>query len=119
MSLEQNVQELTAAIRDLIDATAGGTTEKAVEEKKAPTKKAPAKRGAKKAPAGPTIAEVRDLLRKVSKDVSRKEAQALLAEYDCKKVTDLTEEDYADFIKDCELVLGGEEEGEEEGDDDI
>lgn len=117
MSLEQNVQELTAAIRDLIEATNGGA-EKAPEEKKAPAKKAPAKRGAKKAPAGPTITEVRDMLRKVSKDVSRKEAQALLGEYECKKITDLEEKDFVDFMADCESLLAGDESEEEEEDDD-
>ena len=130
MSLEEKLAELTEAVVELTDAMknngAGGTTK--AEEEEAPAKKAPAKKSpAKKAPAkkaakesdGPTMEEVRDKLRQVSKEVSPKEARGILGEFDAKKVTDLDEKDYNEVMEMAEEALeGAESEDEEEDDDD-
>ena len=127
MSLEQKLAELTEAVTALTEAMTNGGTTKA-EEEEAPAKKAPAKKApAKKAPAkkaakesdGPTMEEVRDKLRQVSKEVSPKEARGILGEFDAKKVTDLDEKDYNEVMEMAEEALeGAESEDEEEDDDD-
>ena len=129
MSLEQKLAELTEVVTALTEAmTNVGTTKAEAEEEEAPAKKAPAKKApAKKAPAkkaakesdGPTMEEVRDKLRQVSKEVSPKEARGILGEFDAKKVTDLDEKDYNEVMEMAEEALeGAESEDEEEDDDD-
>lgn len=128
MSLEEQITELTAAIRDLID-TMGNAGVGEEEENPAPAKrgrKPPAKKAApaKKPPrrkkkAGPTLDDVRDVLRKVSVEVSKEVAKEIMGEFDdAKKVTEVDESDYPELIAACEEALA-EAGGEEDEDEDL
>lgn len=132
MSYDEEKMAIGQAVLDLVEAVMGGNgavAEEEPEEEAPPPKKrgraakaappaeekpaaAPAKRGrGGKKPAGPTIAEVRDKLREVSDTLGRDEAKGMLEEFDVKKVTDLEESDFAEFIEMCDEAL------EEGGDD--
>ena len=100
----------------------------AEEEEEAPapkTKAAPAAKG-KAAPAAKgkakavTLVEVRDALREVSQKLGKDVAVGILGEFDCAKVSEVEEGDYAELVKACnEALEAGEEEAEDDEDDDI
>jgi len=123
---------------DLLEAFADLLAEKIVtrmagtvateEEEKAPVKVAPAAKAAKgkAAPAAKgkaaakavTLVEVRDALRDVSQKLGKDVAVGILGEFDCAKVSEVEEGDYAELVKACnEALAAGEEEADE--DDDI
>ena len=128
---------------DLLDAFAEMLAEKIAEkisagvivepeeEEPAPAKKAapakgkaaaPAKKAAptKKAAKAVTLVEVRDALREVSQKLGKDVALGILGEFDCTKVSEVEEGDYAELVTACtEALSTAEEEGEEEEDDDI
>lgn len=128
MSLEQKIEELTQAVIDLTAAMGNGATAPAEEpepeeeeeelpKKKTPAKKTtpakkstPAKRGRK--PAGPTLATVHDKLREVQDELGKDTVKELLEEFEIKKVSELEEEDYKEFLEACDEAL--EEADEEE-----
>jgi hypothetical protein len=139
MAYEKEAKALTQAIINLMNAAAGGAAaEEDEEEEEAPPAKPargrgrpaakpaaketpaakPARGRGKAKPAGPTIVDVRDALRKVShnEELGTKKAKGLLAEFDVKNVNDLEEEDYAEFIEACNEMLA--EVGDDEEDDD-
>ena len=108
----------------------------AEEEEEAPapkTKAAPAAKGkaapaakGKAAPAAKgkakavTLVEVRDALREVSQKLGKDVAVGILGEFDCAKVSEVEEGDYAELVKACnEALEAGEEEAEDDEDDDI
>jgi hypothetical protein len=116
MAYEEEKAAVAEAVATLVEAMLGNGVEEEIEEAPPPKKRGrPAKaeapaaaekkpargRGAAKKPAGPTIADVRDKLREVSDALGREEAKALLEEFDVKKVTDLEESDFAEFIEAC------------------
>jgi hypothetical protein len=118
MAYEEEKAAVAEAVATLVEAMLGNgaVEEEEIEEAPPPKKRGrPAKaeapaaaekkpargRGAAKKPAGPTIADVRDKLREVSDALGREEAKALLEEFDVKKVTDLEESDFAEFIEAC------------------
>lgn len=124
MSLEDRIAENTEALLKLVAAlksTGGAAAEEPEdEEEEEPEEKPAAKRGAAKkttakktAPAGrgaakkaPTAAQVRDKLRELSDACGREAAKALLnEEFEVAKVTDLDEEDYAEFIEACDEAM--------------
>lgn len=122
--LEEKIEALTEAVLALIDSMGNGadTPNKKEAPAKKATKKAPARRGKKKEPEGPTLATVRDAVRKVKAETgSMKEVKVLLGEFDCKAVGDLEESDYAEFIEGCtEIIEGaGGDDDEDEDEDDI
>jgi len=140
MSLEQKIEELTAAVTTLTETLSSGAMpapaeepeEKAEEEeepeeeaeeeeeppkkkkapakKEAPAKKAPAKRGRK--PTGPTMAQILDKLREVKEELGAETVKELFEEFEVKKASDLAEEDYKEFLEACDEAL------EEAGDED-
>ena len=108
----------------------------AEEEEEAPppkTKAAPAAKGkaapAAKAKAAPTakakgkavtLVEVRDALREVSQKLGKDVAVGILGEFDCAKVSEVEEGDYAELVKACaEALEAGEEEADGDEDDEI
>jgi hypothetical protein len=129
MSLEDRLAENTAALIALTEAMTGkavpgpaddeddeeeekappkrgrpaGGSKKPTASKEAPAEKKPA-RGKGKA-AGPTAADARDALRKVSDECGRDVAKELLGEFEVSKITDLEEEDFKEFIEACEEAL--------------
>ena len=96
--------------------------EEAPKAKAAPAKAAPAAKG-KAAPAkgkAVTLVEVRDALREVSQKLGKDVAVGILGEFDCAKVSEVEEGDYAELVKACtEALEAGEEEAEDDEDDDI
>jgi len=126
MSLEQKIEELTQAVIDLTEKMGNGATapaeepepedeeeeppkKKAPAKKSTPAKKEPAKRGRK--PAGPTLATIHDKLREVQDELGKDTVKELLEEFEVKKVSELEEEDYKEFLEACDEAL---EEAEEE-----
>ena len=105
--------------------------EEAPKAKAAPAKAAPAAKGkaapaakGKAAPAAKgkavTLVEVRDALREVSQKLGKDVAVGILGEFDCAKVSEVEEGDYAELVKACtEALEAGEEEAEDDEDDDI
>ena len=78
------------------------------EEPKSKARKTTKKAAPKKAtPKKNTIKleEVRDAIRRVSDEIGRAESRAILTDFDIKRVTDLKETDYKDFIEACEEAL--------------
>ena len=121
MSLEAKIEELTQAVMDLTTVMGNGKAapaeepeEPEEEEEPAPAKKtrakkeaAPAKKPARgAAKKGPSAAQVRDKLRELSDTCGREAAKALLTEeFEVAKVTELEEEDYAEFIAACDEAI--------------
>jgi hypothetical protein len=133
MSLEDRVSELTAAISLLTEVISDSDstptaekaekaapvkTKKAAEKKPVTKKKAPTK---KKKSTGPTETEIRDILRQVHVKCGKPKAQELLTDYGVKKLAELEETEYAEFLEDAKEALedaaGDEDDDEEEGED--
>ena len=106
-------EEAPAPAKKAAPATKGKAAAPATKGKAA----APAAKGKAKAV---TLVEVRDALREVSQKLGKDVALGILGEFDCTKVSEVEEGDYAELVTACtEALSTAEEEGEEEEDDDI
>jgi hypothetical protein len=113
MSIEDIIKENTAAMLKLAAAMGGKAEAEEEDEEEAPppkktratTTKKPAGRGRSKKPAGPTKADAVNALSEVKDELGIKVAKEVLADFDVKKVDELEEGDYAEFIEACKDAM--------------